>query len=40
MAFEISKLVTDTNNNWLGLPVDDVVKSILSFIKSLEIITV
>ena len=31
-------MLKQANNNWLGLPVDDVVNNILNFIKSLEVV--
>ncbi len=37
---QFQNMLKQANNNWLGLPVNEVVKSILEFIKNLENITV
>lgn len=37
---QFKNMLKQANNNWLGLPVNDVVNSILNFIESLETVTV
>ena len=37
---QFKNMLKQANNNWLGLPVDNVINSILNFIESLENVTV